>query len=580
MAAVPPPALRAALDARRLALPQRTLLRAARHGPNPSTRAGEPPLYAPEVRHLVGASRLPAGQQHEVTRDHARRSPRRASPEDQPASWRAVRLRGVGDRLVDVKAGVDGEHELPSATAANARPRRSPSRPRRPRATAAPAMGNGTPQPDEREAVRTSRGWQWRNRGWRRRAPARALQASSGRRAGTGARRARAVSAAAIRNAGQSPGSRWSTTIAAIPARSTEADRRSEPLRRGERSTLRRRARAGPARRRLRGSRAGRTARPRAPSGRARLPTALPRRDPRARGRKPRARGTPARRAPRTPRHRHGGAPAPTRRTRPTDGWPYQEALSASSGSSSSRYRPSGSSRPTSAVSTRSAARRNAAWRRPGVHGSASPRAQRSSSRQNESAATSQARSCAITRRPVSVSATVQGQHVGPTRSLRVNDAHSRILGVSGQLGRNRRRSGMPRSDDAVTVPPAAGPAAAHRASARVPGEGELARREPHRAKSRVIKDQPSRGRPEGGARGGNRRLPHSNEATPRRRTRTSSASQPQARAEAEPRRGERSPSRRPAPGADRAPCRWPRPGRACPSSGRRGARRAASSPG
>src|SRR5581483_4834410 len=63
--------------------------------------------------------------------------------------------------------------------------------------------------------------------------------------------------------------------------------------------------------------------------------------------------------------------------------------------------RESGRSSPASAVSARSAARRSAACRRPGVHGSASPRAQRSSSRQKASAEASQARSCATRRAPV-----------------------------------------------------------------------------------------------------------------------------------------------------------------------------------
>ncbi len=53
------------------------------------------------------------------------------------------------------------------------------------------------------------------------------------------------------------------------------------------------------------------------------------------------------------------------------------------------RKRPNGFSRPESAVSALSAARRRAAWRFGAVQGSGSPFAQRSSRRQNARAATS-----------------------------------------------------------------------------------------------------------------------------------------------------------------------------------------------
>ena len=117
------------------------------------------------------------------------------------------------------------------------------------------------------------------------------------------------------------------------------------------------------------GSRVGRTGPPRGTSGQAPSAFALP---------------TPGLRVPgtRTASSRYacatrtGEARTPARLSTgchsinsALPGSPYQERPSAWSASSSRRYRPSGASRPASAVSARSAARASAASRPPGVAG-------------------------------------------------------------------------------------------------------------------------------------------------------------------------------------------------------------------
>ena len=199
------------------------------------------------------------------------------------------------------------------------------------------------------------------------------------------------------------------------------------------------------------GSRGDRTARPKASRRRSSTASGRWTRGLPARGRRRRARGRPRRPgAPRRARRR-GRAQAPSRRAR------RRSARRTTSGSRPSRPRArAGSGRAaaparTSAVSTRSAARRSAAWRLPGVVGSGSPRAHRSSSRQNASDETSSATSCEIRRRPVTPSPACSAIRIAQSGrvSVGVVTPQPRQAGSSGGAACGRRRPVPGRRADA-----------------------------------------------------------------------------------------------------------------------------------